>query len=243
MAEFGLIGRNIEYSFSRGYFTEKFQQLQLPYKYVNFDISSIKEFPEILLTNPDLKGLNVTIPYKEEIISFLHEIDPIAKEIGAVNTIKIEKNGALKGYNTDYFGFHSALKPFLPLKEKTALILGTGGASKAIAYILKKLDFKILFVSRNPLENQISYDALSKEIMTEYFLIVNCTPLGTFPNIAAHPPILYSEITSSHVLFDLIYNPSETVFLKKGKAVGAKISNGLKMLEAQAEKSWFLWND
>lgn len=243
MAEFGLIGKNIDYSFSRGYFTEKFQRFQLPYKYVNFDISSIKEFPEILLTNPDLKGLNVTIPYKEEIISFLHEIDPTAKEIGAINTVKIEKDGKLIGYNTDHFGFHSALKPFLPLKEKTALILGTGGASKAIAYTLKKLDFKILFVSRNPSENEISYDALSKEIMAEYFLIVNSTPLGTFPNIAAHPSLPYSETTSSHVLFDLIYNPSETTFLKKGKAAGAKISNGLKMLEAQAEKSWFLWND
>jgi len=242
MRKFGLLGRNIDYSFSRGYFNKKFKDLGISDIYENFDIADISEFPEVLQKNPKLKGLNVTIPYKEEIIPFLDEIDAVAQKIGAVNTIKIEESGKLIGFNTDYFGFKIALENFLPLKQKTALILGTGGASKAIAYTLEELYFHYRFVSRIPSETSVSYSDLDKEIIQNHLLIINCTPLGTFPNIAAFPDIPYHYLTSEHLLFDLIYNPDETTFLKKGKAAGAKISNGLKMLEMQAEKSWTLWN-
>lgn len=242
MRKFGLIGRNIDYSFSRGYFREKFKNLGINDTYENFDIEDISEFPEILLKNPELKGLNVTIPYKEEIIPYLDETDPVAQKIGAVNTVKIHESGKLIGYNTDYFGFRIALEDFLPLKQKTALILGTGGASKAIAYTLEEMDFDYKFVSRTSSKTAITYSDLDEEIIKNHYLIVNCTPLGTFPNIAAFPNIPYEFLTTGHLLFDLIYNPHKTTFLKKGNAAGAKISNGLKMLEIQAEKSWTLWN-
>lgn len=242
MPEFGLIGKNIDYSFSRAYFSEKFKQENLPYSYVNFDISEIDSFPNILSDNKNLKGLNVTIPYKEEVIPFLNNLDEVAKEIGAVNTIKIGKDGATYGYNTDYWGFQKALEPFLSLPKKTALILGTGGASKAIAYALKNLGFSYQYVSRKASETILSYEQLDKDIIEQAFLIVNCTPLGTFPNITAHPAIPYEFIGPNHLLFDLIYNPSETEFLKKGRLQGAKTSNGLKMLEYQAEKAWEIWN-
>lgn len=242
MRKFGLLGRNIDYSFSRGYFNKKFKDLGISDIYENFDIPDISEFPEVLQKNPKLKGLNVTIPYKEEIIPFLDEIDAVAQKIGAVNTIKIEESGKLIGFNTDYFGFKIGLEDFLPLKQKTALILGTGGASKAIAYTLVELNFHYRFVSRIPSETSVSYSDLDKEIIQNHLLIINCTPLGTFPNIASFPDIPYHYLTSEHLLFDLIYNPDETTFLKKGRAAGAKISNGLKMLEMQAEKSWTLWN-
>lgn len=242
MNKYGLIGKNIDYSFSRNYFTEKFKKSNIPATYKNFDIDDISKFPEILLKNSKLKGLNVTIPYKEEIIPFIDYIHPIAKKIGAVNTIKIENSGKLSGYNTDYFGFKIALENFLPLPQKTALILGTGGASKAIAYTLNELNFDYQFVSRTSSKAAIAYQDLNEQIIKNHLLIVNCTPLGTHPNIASFPPIVYNFLTSSHLLFDLIYNPSETTFLKKGKAAGAKISNGLKMLKMQAEKSWKIWN-
>lgn len=242
MAEFGLIGKNIDYSFSRTYFAEKFRKEHLPFSYVNFDIPEIATFSRILSEHPELRGLNITIPYKEKVIPFLDEMDAIAKKIGAVNTIKINKVGIIKGYNTDYWGFQMALKEFLPLQRKTALILGTGGASKAIAYALQNLDFDIKFVSRKSSKSAIAYKSLNKSLMQHYLLIVNCTPLGTLPDITDCPPIPYKHIGSDHFLFDLIYNPSETTFLKKGKANGAKISNGLKMLEFQAEKAWSIWN-
>lgn len=242
MPNFGLIGKNIAYSFSRTYFSEKFKSESLPFSYVNFDIPKIDNFPEILTENPELKGLNVTIPYKEKIIPFLTDLDVTAKTIGAVNTIKIDRSGTIKGYNTDYWGFQKALIAFLPLKRKTALILGTGGASKAIDYALQNLDFDTQVVSRVASQAAIAYTDLNKSLMQHYLLIVNCTPLGTAPNILEYPPILYNHIGSDHLLFDLIYNPSETTFLKKGKANGANISNGFKMLEYQAEKAWSIWN-
>jgi len=242
MPEFGLLGKNIDYSFSRTYFGDKFKREQLPFSYVNFDISEISKVPEILARHPELKGLNVTIPYKEAVIPYLHELDATAEKIGAVNTIKIDSSGNTKGYNTDYWGFQKALEAFLPLKQKTALILGTGGASKAIAYALRNLQFDIQFVSRKASESAIDYDALNEHIIQKNFLIINCTPLGTYPRTAAAPPIPYHHIGPDHLLFDLIYNPSETTFLKNGKARGAQISNGLKMLENQAEKAWFIWN-
>lgn len=242
MRKFGLIGKNIDYSFSRNYFSKKFQTFGIADTYENFDMDTISKFPEIIQNNPNLKGLNVTIPYKEEIIPFLDDIDSVAKQIGAINTIQIKDSGELIGYNTDYFGFKIALEDFLPLKQKTALILGTGGASKAIAYTLKELNFDFQFVSRVSSNFAISYSDLTEEIIRSHFLIINCTPLGTFPNIAAFPDIPYQYLTSDHLLFDLIYNPDKTTFLKKGIAAGSKTSNGLKMLEMQAEKSWIIWN-
>ncbi len=244
-SKFGLLGKNISYSFSSGYFTKKFEKLNLKkHKYVNFDIPEIKDFPSIIEETPNLKGMNVTIPYKEVVMQYLDKLDETAKEIGAVNTIKFTKRGDLKGYNTDIFGFENSIKPFLKKHHKKALILGTGGASKAVAYAFKRNDIKFKFVSRNPSEkNQISYKDLSEEILEEYTVIVNCSPIGTFPNVNDAPKIPYQFITDKHLLFDLIYNPEETAFLKKGKEKGAAIKNGYQMLELQAEEAWRIWND
>ncbi|AFL81748.1 shikimate 5-dehydrogenase [Aequorivita sublithincola DSM 14238] len=242
MSKFGLAGKNISYSFSKTFFSEKFESEDLPHSYENFDISSIEFFPKIISETPDLKGLNVTIPYKQEVISYLHSLDKEAEKIGAVNTIKILKDNKLKGYNTDHFGFQKSLEALLPLQQKTALILGTGGASKAVAYALEKLGFSFKFVSRSKVMNTLNYEDLNKSILDNHLLIINCTPLGTFPNITDCPPIPYQFLTKNHLLFDLIYNPAETEFLKRGKLQGAKTSNGLKMLELQAEKAWEIWN-
>jgi shikimate dehydrogenase len=242
VSKFGLIGKNIDYSFSKTYFSEKFERENLFHSYENFDIPSIEQFPKIISETPNLKGLNVTIPYKEEVIRFLNDLDETAQKIGAVNTIKISENGKLKGFNTDFYGFQKSIENFLPLKKKTALILGTGGASKAIAYALENLGFDFKFVSRKENSNSINYQSLNQALIENHLLIVNCTPLGTFPNIHEYPPIPYVFITENHLLFDLIYNPAETEFLKQGKIQGAKTANGLKMLELQAEKAWEIWN-
>jgi shikimate dehydrogenase len=197
----------------------------------------------ILKNNPNLKGLNVTIPYKEEVIPYLDKLDERALDIGAVNTIKITKNNKLIGYNTDYYGFKKALEPLLKNKKTSAFILGTGGASKAVKYALKMLGISFKIVSRQTAQEEyLSYKELTKTIIESHKIIINCTPLGTFPEVKLYPNIPYHFITSSHILFDLIYNPSETEFLKKGKKQGAITSNGLKMLELQAEKSWEIWN-
>ncbi|NCT10013.1 MAG: shikimate dehydrogenase [Flavobacteriia bacterium] len=242
---FGLLGRNISYSFSRGYFNEKFQRLNiLNHYYKNFDIQNCQDFPSIISSEKNLKGLNVTIPYKEEIIQFLDELDLVAKEIGAVNTIKVFKNGILKGYNTDVIGFENSIKPLLKKHHTAALILGTGGASKAVAYFFKKNNVHFYFVSRNPeCENEISYKDLSQEIIQNHTIIVNCSPLGTSPNINKCPEIPYEFLNSNHILYDLIYNPEETLFLSKGKKMGSTIKNGFEMLMIQAEESWRIWKD
>lgn len=242
MPKFGLIGKNIGYSSSRTFFTEKFKQENLPYSYENFDIPAIEAFPKIVSETKDLKGLNVTIPYKETIIPYLDFLDEAAKEIGAVNTIKISENKKLTGYNTDHYGFQKSLEEFLPLQKKTALILGTGGAAKAVAYTLKNLGFQFEFISRKIATNTMKYDTLDKTTIENHLLIINCTPLGTFPNVDDCPPIPYQFLSKNHMFFDLIYNPARTTFLKLGKQKGAKISNGLRMLELQAEKAWELWN-
>lgn len=244
-SKFGLLGKNISYSFSSGYFTKKFEKLNLKkHKYVNFDIPTIKDFSTIIKENNHLKGMNVTIPYKEEVMMYLDKLDETAKEIGAVNTIKFTKRGDLKGYNTDIVGFENSIKPFLKKHHNKALILGTGGASKAVAFAFKRNNIKFKFVSRNPSENnQISYKDLTDKILEEYTVIVNCSPIGTFPNIADAPKIPYQFITDRHLLFDLIYNPEETAFLKKGKEKGAAIKNGHQMLQLQAEEAWRIWND
>ena len=245
MKIFGLLGRNISYSFSSGYFSEKFIDLNLEnHKYINFDIEEVTEFPGLISGNEQqIHGMNVTIPYKQEIIPFLDDIDEEAKKIGAVNTIKFLANGKIKGYNTDVYGFKESIKPLLKSHHTKALILGTGGASKAVAYALNALQVTSTFVSRNPrCADQISYKSIDASIVSEYSIIINCTPLGTFPQTKLHPEIPYQYINQQHLLFDLIYNPSVTTFLQKGKENGAVIKNGLEMLQLQAEKSWQIWN-
>jgi len=242
---FGLLGKNISYSFSRGYFAKKFEVLDLKkHEYRNFDIQDIADFPSILKKELFLKGMNVTIPYKEEIIQHLDILDKTAKEIGAVNTIKFTKRGNLKGYNTDVVGFENSISPYLKVHHKFALILGTGGASKAVAYALKKNKIQYKFVSRNPFgKEQISYEDLTKEVVSKYHVIVNCTPIGTSPDIHLSPNIPYQFLTTQHLLFDLIYNPEISTFLSKGEEKGASIKNGYEMLEMQAEESWRIWNE
>lgn len=243
--KFGLIGKNISYSFSKGYFLNKFKELKLNnYSYRNYDLPEIDEFPFIIYhKEEEFGGFNVTIPYKQSIMRYLSDIDEVAQEIGAVNTIKITDDNELIGYNTDAYGFENSLKPLLKNHHKKALILGTGGASKAVAYVLNKLNIEFQLVSRKPVaDNQISYEDISEEIIKSHQLIINCTPLGTHPNIKECPNIPYNLLSKKHFLYDLIYNPSETEFLKRGKKQGATTKNGLEMLELQAEKSWEIWN-
>lgn len=240
--KFGLIGKDISYSFSRGYFTEKFETLGLKnYSYENFDFQEIEEFKLLVDQNSDIKGCNVTIPYKESIIPYLDEIDPKAKKIGAVNTIHFT-NDKLIGYNTDAYGFQKSIEPNIKKHHKRALILGTGGASKAVNYVLEEMGLECCFVSRNPKKNQLGYIDLDKKILSKYSVIVNCTPLGTHPNIDRKPDIPYQFVTKKHLLFDLIYNPEKTAFLASGEKYGATISNGHSMLKNQAEESWSIWN-
>ncbi|MFA5298679.1 MAG: shikimate dehydrogenase [Lutibacter sp.] len=242
--KFGIIGKDISYSFSRKYFLEKFKKMGLNNcQYYNFDIPEIEEFPFILYQKKeDFRGLNVTIPYKEAIIKYLDKVDSEAQKIGAVNTIKVTDDDKLIGYNTDAYGFQKSIEPLLKSHHKKALILGTGGASKAIAFSLNKLNIAYKFVSRNEIENGYTYAMLNAEIMDDYSIIVNCTPVGTHPNIDNAPAIPYQYLSDQHLLYDLIYNPAETEFLQKGKKHGASIKNGLEMLELQAEKSWEIWN-
>ncbi len=241
--KFGLVGKAIAYSFSRAYFLEKFTVEKLPHSYANFDIETINNLNTIIKNTENLKGLNVTIPYKEAVIPLLNKLNKQAKTIGAVNTIKISKKGNLKGYNTDCYGFKNALKPYLKAHHKKALILGTGGASKAIAYVLKQLDIDFNYVSRSKKKGiTYVYSELTENIIKAHQIIINCTPLGTFPDVNACAEIPYKAITNSHILFDLIYNPKQTKFLKYGEQNGATTINGLKMLQLQAEKSWEIWN-
>ena len=242
MKNFGLLGKNIDYSFSRGYFKNKFETNKLDCSYNNFDLETIEDFELLKTTETQLSGLNVTIPYKQAVLPYLDAIDSEAQEIGAVNTIKIE-NGKLTGYNTDHFGFKNSLKPYLKPHHKRALILGTGGASKAVAFALKKLDIHFEYVSRTQSSAiKYTYKSLAIEGIEDYQIIINCTPLGTFPDVAKCPEIPYEQITSKHLLFDLIYNPEETLFLKNGKSKNATTLNGLEMLRLQAEKSWEIWS-
>ncbi len=243
MSKFGLIGKNIDYSFSKAHFTTKFISEKLPYSYENFDIKDISQFPEILKQNTNILGLNVTIPYKEQIIPFLDGLSRTASKIGAVNTIKFHPSGKSEGFNTDYYGFKKSLEAYLKPHHKKALILGTGGASKAIAYALKKLNIRFEYVSRsaNPKAKYL-YNDLTEEIIKNHQVIINCTPIGTHPNINECPDIPYDGITKEHLLYDLIYNPIQTKFLMCGELLGATICNGSKMLEYQAEKAWEIWS-
>ncbi|WP_276166191.1 shikimate dehydrogenase family protein [Zobellia alginiliquefaciens] len=240
---FGLIGKDISYSFSRGYFTEKFSNMGLDdHSYENFDFQAIEEITDVLKDNKDIYGMNVTIPYKQQVMPFLDELDQEAEKIGAVNTIQFTENG-LKGFNTDAYGFKNAMLPFLKPHHTKALILGTGGASKAVAYVLGELGISYTFVSRSPGNNKISYDQVTKDVLKDHTILVNCTPLGTHPNIEERPSLPYDFLSDQHFLFDLIYNPEKTAFLRAGESKGAQICNGLRMLELQADRSWQIWQE
>lgn len=243
--KYGLIGKNISYSFSRHYFNEKFKNLQLDdHSYENVDKKSPEELASFFENDfKKFKGFSVTIPYKHDVFDFLDEVEEEAQKIGAVNCIKVTSNFKLIGYNTDVYGFKKAIGPILNNNvHKNALILGTGGAAKAVAYVFDSMNIDYQFVSRFAGKQKIAYSDLNENILSKCLIIVNCSPVGTFPNIEKCPEIPYQFIGKKHVLFDLIYNPEETLFLNKGKACGATVKNGLEMLEQQAEKAWDIWN-
>lgn len=246
MDKYGLIGFPLGHSFSRNFFNEKFENEGIKAKYINFEIPQIEDLPEILASNPELKGLNVTIPYKQKVMAYLDELSPEAKAIGAVNVIRVSHKGkdvVLKGFNSDVIGFTKSIEPMLEPAHKKALILGTGGASKAIEYGLKTLGLETLFVSRTKKENTITYEEVTPEIIKEYNVIVNCTPLGMYPKADTCPDIPYEAMDGHTILYDLIYNPDETLFLTKGAKYGTTTKNGLEMLLLQAFASWEFWND
>ena len=276
MNTYGLIGYPLGHSFSRKFFTEKFEKEGIDAQYLNFEIPSIEEFPEIIKNNPELRGLNVTIPYKQQVMQYLDEISEEAKAIGAVNVVRIERpspqpspimgretmrnagnkpnglpikgdmseglRGSLIGYNSDVIGFVESIRPLLKAHHKKALILGTGGASKAIRYGLeKKLGMKTLFVSRSAREGMITYEEVTAEVLKEYEVIVNCSPVGMYPHVDECPALPYEAMNENNLLYDLVYNPLETLFMKKGAEQGATVKNGLEMLHLQAIASWKFW--
>ena len=241
MRQFGLIGYPLSHSFSQKFFTEKFLQENIVNaKYDNFPIPSIESFAGLWKENPNLEGLNVTIPYKKEVIPFLQHSSAVVQEINACNCIR-KFNGELYGYNTDVIGFEKSLLPFLQPHHTHALILGTGGASAAVQWVLEKLKIQFQVVSRKGNAN-LTYDQLSASVIESHTLIINTSPLGMFPNVNEAPPIAYDAITAQHHLYDLVYNPTETLFMKNGLAKGATVQNGLAMLHIQAEESWAIWN-
>jgi shikimate dehydrogenase len=247
MRKFGLIGYPLGHSFSKGFFTEKFKKENITgCVYDNYPIESIDLLPSLIKDNPELIGLNITIPYKEQVIPLVDKIDEKAFKIGAVNTLKIYRSDSdfqIEGYNTDCYGFEQPLKKVLKKYHKKALILGTGGASKAVRYVLQSLGIEYLNVSRNKTgDKTISYKHVTTEIIHEYQIIINTSPLGMFPGINSFPDIPYDFLTEKHILYDLIYNPEKTLFLKKGELKKATLINGLPMLYLQAEKSWEIWN-
>lgn len=241
MRLFGLIGRSLGHSFSQRFFTNKFLSEGITNcRYRNFELQTVDDLPELINNNPQLEGFNITIPYKEEVLPFLDELHPSVEEIGACNCVKIQ-NKKLLGFNTDFIGFTQSIQPFLRPHHKAALILGSGGASKAVQYALKGLKIPFSIVSRSG-NAGLNYQNLSPEILKEHTLIINTTPVGTFPQIADCPQIPYAGITAQHLLYDLVYNPEITEFLKRGAEQGATICNGYAMLELQALESWRIWN-
>jgi shikimate dehydrogenase len=243
MKVYGLLGKTLKHSFSKGYFTEKFSALSInDCVYENFELPDITALPQLLKNNPDILGLNVTIPYKEDVIPFLDEQNEIVSEIKACNCIKIN-NGKLTGYNTDVIGFKQSLESCLEPHHGKALILGTGGAAKAVQYALDLLGISYLNVSRSKRADTITYDEVSRDLLNEYYLIVNTSPTGMYPNMDEAPILPYEHLSDKHLLFDLIYNPEKTLFLQKGAERGAKICNGAEMLILQAEESWRIWNE
>jgi shikimate dehydrogenase len=248
MRNFGLVGYPLSHSFSKQYFTEKFEREGITgCRYDNYSLQHIGLLPKLISDDRSLAGLNVTIPYKEQVRPFLDEMDDEAARIGAVNTIKISRNGDklwLKGFNTDAYGFRQSVMPYLDRQCTGALILGTGGSSKAVAYVLREMGMEVIFVSRNPHgKDHIPYNKLDEQLIARSCLLVNTSPVGMYPDTNHCPEIPYWLITPRHILFDLIYNPAETLFLSKGRDRGARTINGLQMLHLQAEKSWSIWNE
>lgn len=246
MRTFGLIGYPLAHSFSKKFFTEKFQEEGIAgHQYELFPIENIAAVVSLIAADDSLSGLNVTIPHKVGVMAYLNELDPAAETIGAVNCISIQHQEGktwLKGYNTDAYGFQESLRPYLKKHHTHALILGDGGAAKAVKYVLDQLQLTYLSVVRSAAPDAILYSELTAEILQQYQVIINTTPLGTFPNIEAAPAIPYEWITDRHLAYDLVYNPEETEFLKRAKAKGAAIKNGFEMLQLQAERSWYIWN-
>lgn len=247
MEKYGLIGYPLGHSFSISYFNQRFQDEGIDAVYENFEIPAIEALDEIINTNPELRGLNVTIPYKEKVMPFLDNISPEARAIGAVNVIKVIHEGKdvkLKGYNSDVIGFTKSIEPMLDKKwHQKALILGTGGASKAVNYGLKHLGLETVFVSRYERPDTIQYSKITPEVVQEYRVIVNCTPVGMYPKTEVCPPLPYEAMDSHTILYDLIYNPDETLFMKRGAQYGAQTKNGLEMLLLQAFSSWEFWHE
>lgn len=245
MDTYGLIGHPLGHSFSQGFFHDKFQGEHIDAQYLNFDVPDAHDVLEVLAAQPTLRGFNVTIPYKQQIMPYLDEVSKEARAIGAVNVVKVERKGSrtrLLGYNSDVVGFSQSIKPFIRPHHKKALILGTGGSSKAVLYALTRtFHLDTVCVSRFEKPNTVTYEALTPQVMEEYTVIVNCTPVGMYPNISACPPIPYEALTPKHLLFDLIYNPEQTLFLRKGRQQGAETKNGLEMLLLQAIESWRIW--
>lgn len=245
MKKYGLVGYPLGHSFSMGYFNEKFKNEAINAVYENFEIPDIQDITTVIGSNPDLAGFNVTIPYKEKVMDYLDYIAPEAAEIGAVNVVKVTNNGeraVLKGFNSDVVGFVNSIKPLLRPLHKKALLLGTGGASKAVEYGLRKLGLETIKVSRTEKDNTITYGQVTPELLSEYKVIVNCTPCGMAPHFDECPNLPYDSIDDSFLLYDLIYNPEETLFLRKGKEKDATVKNGLEMLLLQAEEGWDIWN-
>lgn len=245
MDKYGLIGFPLGHSFSKNYFNEKFANEHIDAEYINFEIPKIENLTEILVSNLNLKGLNVTIPYKEKVIGYLDVVSPKARAIGAVNVIRVSHKGKktiLEGFNSDVIGFTRSIEPMLEKYHKKALILGTGGASKAINYGLKSLGLETLFVSRTQKPDAITYDEVTSELVKEYNVIVNCTPLGMYPKVDECPQLPYEAMDSHTILYDLIYNPDETLFMQRGAEHGASTKNGLEMLLLQAFASWNFWH-
>ena len=247
MDKYGLIGYPLGHSFSISYFNQKFHDEDIDAVYENFEIPTIDALPEVLSQNPELKGLNVTIPYKEKVLPFLDSISPEARSIGAVNVIRITHQGKdtiLKGYNSDVIGFTKSIEPMIDKKwHNKALILGTGGASKAIDYGLRNLGLETVFVSRYEKTGTIQYKDITPEVIREYNVIVNCTPLGMYPHTEECPQLPYEAMDSHTILYDLIYNPDETLFMQQGEKYGAQTKNGLEMLLLQAFASWEFWHE
>lgn len=246
MDKYGLIGFPLGHSFSKDFFNEKFANENIDAEYINFEIPSADHLKEVLASNPELKGLNVTLPYKEQVIPMLDSLSDDAKAIGAVNVIRIAKKGkktVLKGYNSDVVGFMQSIEPLLEPCHRKALILGTGGASKAVNYGLKKLGLETLFVSRTKKEGMITYGDITPALLDEYKVIVNCTPVGMYPHFEECPILPYAAMDKHILLYDLIYNPDETMFLQKGREMGAVTKNGLEMLLLQAFTSWEFWQE
>jgi shikimate dehydrogenase len=242
MKRFGLIGRTLKHSFSKTYFTKKFAENGLTdCVYDNFELKTIEAFPLLFSTHPDLRGLNVTIPYKEEVLPYLTSVNEVVQEIGACNCIKVEGRDLI-GFNTDVVGFRNSLEPKLKPHHTRALILGTGGAAKAIQYVMKQLGIEFKLISRSKTEDTFGYNDINEELLASYPLIINTTPLGMYPNVESAPAIPYRYITPEHFLYDIVYNPEKTVFLQEGEKQGAQICNGYEMLIGQAEESWRIWN-